>query len=136
MDSRPPSSIIGINAFHYLAKKVLAAENKADIWEMYAIQIDSMDDIRAKTNARKSIMYHTILDYPGATLQVLGKNAINVLFFNHLLSNISIYYNYDWKQYSNACFKVSTSALLYYGTYLLMIFYFLLWLFLLARYTG
>lgn len=122
-----PSSVVGLNAFEYLSKKILIMEGKTYEYNLYREELNTIDDISAKTNMRKKIMYNTIKQYPISTIKVLAINSINLFFSNNLLSNVSNYFGYEWKIYKNSCYSFKKSQILYYGTYLFMLLYAILW---------
>lgn len=122
-----PSSIIGFNAFEYLSKKVLIKEGKTYEYNLYKEQLNAFDNISVKTKMRKTIMYNTIKRYPISTIRVLGINTINLFFSNNLLSNISNYFDYEWKTSKSSCYSFKISKILYYSTYIFMLLYAILW---------
>jgi hypothetical protein len=79
---------------------------------------------------RQNIMRATILKYPLATCRVLIANSVNVFLDNHLLNNAANYFGYNWKPTAyveNSDVKYKQSLFCYYGTYLFMVVYLVLW---------
>jgi hypothetical protein len=122
-----PSSVIGLNSFEYLSKKVLTLEGKTDQYNQYKEKLNIIDNISIKTKMRKTIMYNTIIRYPLSTIKVLSINTVNLFLSNNLLSNISTYFGYDAKTYKSSCYTFKISNILYYSTYIFMLLYFTLW---------
>jgi len=121
------SSVVGLNAFEYLSKKVLIMEGKTDKYILYGEQLNTIGNISDKTKMREAIMYKTVEQYPVSTIKVLFINTINLFFSNNLLSNISTYFGYDWKNFKSSCYPYKTSKILFCGTYLFMLLYAILW---------
>ena len=122
-----PSSVIGLNAFEYLSKKVLIEEGKTNDYYSYQNQLNAITDISQKDKKYKEIMYKTIVDYPISTIKVLSINTINLFLSNNLISNTSNYFDYNWKITKNSYYPYKTSKILYFFTYLFMIIYALFW---------
>ncbi|MCX6325272.1 MAG: hypothetical protein NT144_01275 [Bacteroidia bacterium] len=122
-----PGSVIGLNAFEYLSKKVLIMEGNTDKYNSYREQLDMVQNISVKTKMRKAIMYQTIKQYPISTIKVLGINTINLFLSNNLLSNISNYFGYEWKAFKNSGYPFKISKLLSCFTYIFMFLYAILW---------
>jgi hypothetical protein len=123
-----PSSVIGINAFEYLSKKVLIMDGKTSEYYAYKEQVDKFNSISDKTKMRKTVMYRTILRHPISTIKVLGINTINVFLSNNLISNTANYFDYEWKPLKNSHYQYNTSKLLYFFTCIFMLLYVFLWL--------
>ncbi len=106
-----PSSVIGVNAFQYLTKKILYLENEIKIYADYEQQIEDLQNISDKTSLRKKIMFKTIVKYPLSFVRVLCSNAINILLSNNLISNVGRYFGVEWKKFKNSCndFKIYQS---------------------------
>lgn len=122
-----PSSVIGVNAFQYLTKKVLVMEHKQKEFNYFSQQIDSINDITAKTKLRKEIMFQTVVQYPVSTIKVIAINSINVFLSNNLLSSIGNYFGFEWKMNKSSCYPYKISKLLHYATYGFMFLYAVLW---------
>ncbi len=123
-----PSSVIGLNAFEYLSKKVLIMEGKTSDYNSYKNELNSITDISKKDKKYKAIMYKTIVYYPISTIKVLSFNTINLFLSENLISNTSNYFNYNWKTTKNSFYPYKTSKIIYFFTYFFMVLYALLWL--------
>jgi hypothetical protein len=121
------SSVIGVNAFEYLTKKIYIAENNTVEFEKLKNNIDTISSISAKTQARKKAMFKTVVAHPITTAKVLAINSINVCLSNNLCSNIGNYFGYDWKLFKGSCYTYTVSPILKITSYLLMVFYAILW---------
>ncbi len=131
-----PSSVIGVNAFDYLAKKILAKEDMQDVYNTYKAQLEAIEHIDIKTRMRKKIMFETVMQYPISTLQVLAVNSINLFLSNNLISTISNYFGYEWKRFQSSCYSFRISGLLSVLNYLLMLAYALLWFLFLVKFLA
>lgn len=122
-----PSSVIGVNASHYLAKKILEKEGKLNEFSSKMERIEAVNDISLKTSMRKELMVESVLKYPLTAINVLVTNTINVFLENNLLSAIAPYYGFQWKAYKNSCFDFKTNRFLYFSSYFIMLLYAILW---------
>jgi hypothetical protein len=130
-----PSSVVGINYFDYLSKKIMNIENNKVDYNSYQKLIAAEPDITKKTKLREKFTVEICKMYPAATVKVLLSNTINILLDNHLLNNTANFFGYNWKDYSygadNKKYKISYVC--YYGTYIFMIIYLIIWIFFIKR---
>jgi hypothetical protein len=122
-----PSSVIGLNAFKCLTKKILYLENEKKLYADYEKEISLAQNIVVVTKLRKKIMLQTIIQHPVSFVRVLCWNSINILFSNNLISNVGRFFGVEWKKFKNSCndFKIYQS--LYVLNAIFALCYLVLW---------
>jgi hypothetical protein len=121
-----PSSVVSLNMFEYLGKRVLIANGQLSQYTQIRDSISQLGNINQITQARKSVTYSIVAKYPVATVkEVLIKNSANLLLSNHY-ENIANYYGYSWKKGVDECFPYKASKWLLILSYFLMLVYFLI----------
>lgn len=123
-----PSSVVSLNLFEYLGKRVLLSNDQQIRYIELNDSISKLHDIRDVAKARKHETAKIIRDYPvSAVKEVFFKNAINLLLTNHF-ENVGNYYGFSWKapRQDSVCYPYQASTFLFWFSYILMALYALL----------
>lgn len=120
-----PSSVVSLNIFEYLGKRVLLANDQKSRYVELNDSISKLPDIRQIADARKNVTIKIVQEYPISTAkEIFVKNAVNLLLSNHF-ENVGNYYGYSWKKPKpdSVCYPYMGSKLLYWMSYFLMLVY-------------
>lgn len=125
-----PSTTVSYNALHFAKRILLNSGGITDLKIMEIAQIESMKDLRVKNIRQKKFLLQVALSEPIAAFRVLARNAINLLFSNHLISEVSRYFGYEWRHFNKSdCINFRTHWILNALTIFLASFYFCLYCF-------
>lgn len=129
-----PSTTVSYNAVHFAKNILLNSGGITDLKRKEIAQIESMKDLRVKNHLQKKFLLQVALSEPIAAFRVLARNAINLFFSNHLISDISRYFGYEWRHFPKSdCINYRTNWILTALSLLLAAFY--LWVYCFGLYT-